>query len=409
MVIRSNDKSRSSWTLTGLAVRIAHALGLHRDGDGTSFNAFEAEMRRRLWWQIILLDMRAAEDRGLEPVIQDCSFHTKMPCNLDDEDFGQGSQYPLPVKIGVTQMTFGLICMDVFNTIRKLHFIPHTTELQALNFHQKMELVNSCTLRIESQYLAHCDSSDRSTWLIRKVGHLLVLKLWLIIQYPLQSRKSTSQEHTEGQALRTVVEYLTTVEAVEEHESTTGFSWYFKTYVPWHALAVALSKLCTETQGSLADQAWSIIDRFYEKWSERVADTKDGMLWRPIKRLTQRARAARQRDLALHEARRASQRSLLDSSFPTYGLNAGLPNINLESSVNDSYSPMTFQDPGTLSQPTSLPLDPNTFTMMDIAPMTTTSSNTASNWDDWNEFIYDVGAVGTDISQSFYQQWPTQI
>ena len=384
MAMRSNDKTRSSWTLTGLAVRIAHALGLHRDGDGISFVPFEAEMRRRLWWQLVLLDTRAAEDRGLEPMIQEGSFHTRLPCNLNDEEFGQNSQPPLPFQVGVTQITLCLISMDVSNTMRKVGFVPHTPEPRTLTLRNKLALLKDCTLRIESQYLAGCHSSDQSTWLVRTMGRLLILKLWLIIQYPLRRRKEMPQEHNKSQALRTVVAFLTTVEAVEEHESTAGFSWYFTTYVPWHALAVTLAKLCEETQGPLADQAWSIIDRYYSKWSERIADSKEGMLWRPIKNLMQRARAARQREQALHGARRKPHHSLLES---TYDHNAGLLNVNTKSYVDEDYKPTVLQDLGPSSQTTSPALDPNFFSMMDTASVATNPSNTDPSWDIWNEFV----------------------
>jgi hypothetical protein len=48
--------------MVAVVVRLAHMLSLHRDGQGLQFTPFEAEMRRRLWWQVVLLDMRASED-----------------------------------------------------------------------------------------------------------------------------------------------------------------------------------------------------------------------------------------------------------------------------------------------------------------------------------------------------------
>lgn len=41
--LRASRNSQSCWTFIGLATRIAYSLGLHRDGDGTSLNAHEAE------------------------------------------------------------------------------------------------------------------------------------------------------------------------------------------------------------------------------------------------------------------------------------------------------------------------------------------------------------------------------
>ena len=292
--IRSHNKTRSSWGPIGLVVRIAHGLGLHRDGDVQDFGIFEAEMRRRLWWQLLVLDMRASEDRGWEPVILEGTFYTRVPHNLNDEDFGKNIQHELSDKTGLTEMSFCLIATYVTTAIRKLNFIPPTCEHNALTLEQKERLVEQCAERIKSHYLSECDPSAPRTWLVSMIGRLLILKLWFVVQYPLQSCKLTPQEYSRGQNLQTVVTYLTRSDLIEESAVASGFKWGFKTYVPWHALAVALAELCVGTQGPLADQAWTVIDKCYSKWSDRVADTKEGMLWRPVKRLFKRARTARQ-------------------------------------------------------------------------------------------------------------------
>ncbi len=436
MVIRSHNKTRSSWALVGLAVRIAQGLGLHKDGEGRAFSAFEAEMRRRLWWQILVLDMRASEDRGSEPVVQPESFNTRMPRNLNDEDFGHDSQHPLPEKKGVTQMTFCLIGMDISNTCRRVNFTLPTCERQTLTLQQKEELVKACTDRIESHYLAGCDPSDQSTWLVYMMVHSLILELWLLIQYPLQSRKSAPQDYPRGQSLRTVVAYLTIGELIEENESAAGFTWFFNTYVPWHALAVALAELCTETQGPLADRAWAVIDKGYRKWSERVADTKQGMLWRPVKRLMKRARAARLRDQGFTaETPDAGpiQAGIEPVSSPPSGMDPisllgldpmppssldpilrncdvtfGLPSLNLDGNRPNFNLSMALDDLGPIfGRTTDPPPETNLLGSMSMdmglgsgMMGTESSSGEPVNWDNWNEFIFDVGAP------SLYGEWP---
>ena len=52
---RRHDDSRFVWTMTGLATRIANAMGIHRDGAQFGISPFETEMRRRLWWQVCTL------------------------------------------------------------------------------------------------------------------------------------------------------------------------------------------------------------------------------------------------------------------------------------------------------------------------------------------------------------------
>lgn len=78
ILLRRNDDARKIWTLTGLVVRIAQTLGIHRDGSHFNLPPFEIEMRRRMWWQVCILDARASEDHGCDPTIVEAQFDTKM-------------------------------------------------------------------------------------------------------------------------------------------------------------------------------------------------------------------------------------------------------------------------------------------------------------------------------------------
>jgi hypothetical protein len=78
ILLRRNDDARKIWTLTGLVVRIAQTLGIHRDGSHFKLPPFEIEMRRRLWWQVCILDARSSEDHGCDPTIVEAQFDTKM-------------------------------------------------------------------------------------------------------------------------------------------------------------------------------------------------------------------------------------------------------------------------------------------------------------------------------------------
>ena len=82
VLLRRNDDARKIWTLTGLAVRIAQTLGIHRDGSHFGLPPFEIEMRRRLWWQVCILDARSSEDHGCDPTIVEAQFDTKMVCQF---------------------------------------------------------------------------------------------------------------------------------------------------------------------------------------------------------------------------------------------------------------------------------------------------------------------------------------
>jgi hypothetical protein len=82
ILLRRNDDARKIWTMTGLVVRIAQTLGIHRDGSHFDLPVFEIEMRRRLWWQVLILDARASEDHGCDPTVVEAQFDTQMVSRL---------------------------------------------------------------------------------------------------------------------------------------------------------------------------------------------------------------------------------------------------------------------------------------------------------------------------------------
>ena len=57
---------------------------------------------------------------------------------------------------------------------------------------------------------------------------------------------------------------------------------------------MVLAELCSQNQGPLVQRAWAIVDQVFEPWAANIADSKRGMLWRPIQKLMAKARSNRQ-------------------------------------------------------------------------------------------------------------------
>lgn len=69
-----------------MAIRIAQSLGAHRDGAIFGLRPIEFEVRRRLWSQLCILDVRYAEQLGREPTITLDCYDTSLPLSIDDRD-----------------------------------------------------------------------------------------------------------------------------------------------------------------------------------------------------------------------------------------------------------------------------------------------------------------------------------
>ena len=372
-------------------MRIAQGLGLHQEGDGRAFNAFEAEMRRRLFWQIFSLDMRASEDRGNISVFAEHSFNTTMPCNLNDEDFSYESQHPLPSKVGLTDMTYCLLEIDALLTISKLNTSLTLAQPGVSNVSEREDLVRMYTERVKSNYLANCEFSDRRTNFLRILGQQWTHKLWLSFRYPLHHQKKAQGAYSGTHGLKIVVELLKSNESIENHPFSIAFAWLLKTYAPWHAVAVALAEICHQPHSFLADSAWAMIQAHLQDWNNKAPGTREAMVWHPIKNLLRRAREARECDQDPSPSQEmpstpevGSTSSKIDASMPSRSGAQGDKRFDdFESGV-----------PGNLPQSLTQPQDFVPFAPMDTMMTSPAQPDMFSSFDYWNHFTYDVNTLG---------------
>ncbi|KAF2638808.1 hypothetical protein P280DRAFT_470847 [Massarina eburnea CBS 473.64] len=330
ILLRRNDDARKIWTLTGLAVRIAQTLGIHRDGSHFHLKPFEIEMRRRLWWQVCILDARASEDHGCDPTIIEAQFDTRMPLNINDVDINPDmTQFPKE-RQGFTDMTFCLIRFEVTNIFRRILYVPPGPTrcnqfFSNLTVPEKERWISDCHQRLEDKYLKGCDMSIPLCWITATISRLIMSKMWLIVYHPHQRKDGGASlpQETKDKLFVTSLENIEYSILIETEARTMQWGWLFRTYVQWHAIAFLLSELCVRTKGEAVERAWRALDATAGRWWFPLGDTsvyakgQAGCLWRPLRKLMAKARAARGRELALERASQALRSGgVFYSDFP---------------------------------------------------------------------------------------------
>lgn len=159
--VRHEDDSRLVWALSGLALHLAQALGIHRDGTNFGLGPFETEMRRRLWWHISILDNRSAEDHGTDPTLSETFYDTKFPMNVNDEDlYPEMKEWPQE-RTGMTEMSFCLMRFELSVTTRRLLNLAPTGVAPPLSrketIEEKEKMIDEIHTRMEEKYLRYCD------------------------------------------------------------------------------------------------------------------------------------------------------------------------------------------------------------------------------------------------------------
>lgn len=298
MCSRLHSSSRDVWALTALVLRIAQALDLPRDGLGQNLPPFEAEMRRRLWWQINILDTRGSEDRGTYPMILENTFTTRRPLNINDEDIDPSCEIEPQERIGFTDMTFFLITCEGADMIRCLNYVPPTASDEELEAYgrETERIMKEVTDYVESKFLAMpCGPETSDLYqLTNMVSQLCKKKAWLCCQYPLQTTRSGPRSKANREEiLATAIWILENDPQISPSAHPRQWIWYSRVFVQWHPLAVALVQLCSQTTGPKVEKAWSVVEQVFDLIGDQVADNRKGNLWKPIKRLLSKAQAAR--------------------------------------------------------------------------------------------------------------------
>jgi len=330
--LRRNDDARLIWTFTGLVVRMAQSLGIHRDGSHFDLKPFDIEMRRRLWWNICLLDARSSEDFGCDPTIIEASFDCKMPANLDDEDISPDMASLPESKLGCTQMTFGLIRFEIANVLRRIQYTPpgprKCNEYFAnVSLQQKEQWINEVHKHMEEAYLKHCDMSVPLYWVTAMVARLIMSKMGLMIYHPYQRMDGGTSlpQETKDKLFLTSLENVEYAILLETEERVRKWGWLFRTYVQWHAIAFLLVELCHRTRGEYVDRAWRAVETMLSRrWGADTQHSKmKSHLWRPLRKLMAKAAAARHAD--------RQQDMVIGQSFPpTSGAVTSVENGTLE-------------------------------------------------------------------------------
>lgn len=242
----------SLYCLTGIAVRIGQRLGLDRDAAGRDISPFDLEMRRRLWWQIALLDSRVGELTGALNSVLTQPWTTKFPLNVNDSDLYPDMKEPPLESKGVTEVTFFLLRCEIGAFLRRSG--------EAGKGSGQAGAIDELDKYIELKYLNHCDSQIPLHLMSKLMAKSAISKMRLTMQYRFP-RITARQENTPPSAEKDII-FSNAIKMLEYHNSMLSskpsrrFLWYIHKSHPFPAIVYLLAELRNRPIDPMADQAW---------------------------------------------------------------------------------------------------------------------------------------------------------
>ncbi|KAK6540431.1 hypothetical protein TWF694_009226 [Orbilia ellipsospora] len=286
---RRDDDGPDVRVLIGTAIGIALKIGLHRDGAALGLPPFQVELRRRLWWQIYVLDIRVAEDRGASPRILESWFNTRFPSNVNDASLDSEMREPVPNTPGRTEMLFSLVRFEISNFARRVVFTDEFCSENCypiLSVSQKCKAIDSFREKVERQYLSHCDKNIPLDFLTASSSRLILVKLKLTVSKP---RARQDQALLKQANFRKIcVDILQQARILRSYEKGRQWLWLFQTYIEWDVLTCLLINLSLVPKGDGLALAWEAVDEVYEYWKTN-ADTHRDHRWEGIEELRSKA------------------------------------------------------------------------------------------------------------------------
>jgi hypothetical protein len=360
-----------------MALRVAQALSLHLVEPPFYVTPFEQEMRNRVWLGIGILDIAASLDRASEPMMQAIWIDSHPPSNINDEDIWFGMPGPIPQHPPgtFTDMTHSLVIAASSSVTRSLAFAdfiePKAVELMG----QRQQAVNSFQQTIATLLSGSRPDQSDFQWYASKIAAVMSSWLQLACLRPLYKSKTFTPPKIHGDALlKLAADNLQTSQEAYSYPGAARWRWFGSMWVPWHALAVAIAELCVCKDPSTMFQYWPVVDEVYQRSRLVIADSQQGMLWKPMERLMAQARTRRKE---LQEQESASQ-AMSRFSFNEYAT---------------SYIPQQPQQPHTIpQQPQTIPRSappPNMLSMgaaidpqtgLHMAPPPTSFANVNVPW-----------------------------
>ncbi|KAI4174442.1 MAG: hypothetical protein LQ346_008237 [Caloplaca aetnensis] len=306
---RHSIDPRSLWIHCGTAVRLSQRIGLHRDGSKLGLPPFEIEMRRRLWWQIVVLDSRVAELSGAGTSIVTALFDTRLPSNVNDSNLNPEMGELPPNHLGTSDMTFCLARYEIIDFLKNSNTTffffdgawAKPDEVPA-TLAEKDQAIDELERRLEEKYLRHCDPQITLHFLTKMFARTAVYRMRLVAHHPrLHPDKGASMPTEEKDLLcRLSLNMIENDNITHRNKSTDKFAWFVNTNFQFPAFIYLISELRHRTRGELASRGWQAICEGFQYRMSFIAERKQSPMFQATSALALKAWQAREADALAH-------------------------------------------------------------------------------------------------------------
>ncbi|KAH8901351.1 hypothetical protein GQ53DRAFT_835185 [Thozetella sp. PMI_491] len=307
LAVRSSHAAthRSMWTFMGMLTRLAVSIGLHRDPSNfPGISSFEAEMRRRLWWTICIIDWQCGDTQFTDMSLSEAMFDTRVPANVDDDEiYPEMSESPKDRDIPSDISVFLFFC-DSWRLNCRLEqaLEKQASEDPKVKLPSQIKAFRKAEDLFREKYFVPFQSSRLVHQFGKRMGEIMFAKAIVRLHYDTLFDKiantSTQSDDLLFNSAMDVLkhEYGTQTDSLD-NPTWSRWSWLPRAVIPWHSMAAILLRLLKVLGGNdnliwseAYDRAWELVQKSV---SAVPCSSRDGPFFSTIQSLVNQVQMAR--------------------------------------------------------------------------------------------------------------------
>ena len=253
-----DEISRSHSVLTGMAIRLAECMGLHRDPTEYGFSPAECQTRRLVWYQICYLDLKTSETQGPRAFIHEDGYTTKLPLDVKTPGLLPSNTPPV-----YNDLIFSMIRFECQEMQRRCLMLRNRVDQKKLNLTKAISKIEAFRISMDAKYGPYLNTSSPSP--MQRMSSL-VMKLFICLQYlVLLHRYMNSVTYRIPDRLRQIVlikgtEALEAAVELESAEAIKPWAWYSSSYQQYHTAFLLLFEVFQYPMRKEATRIWKCLD-----------------------------------------------------------------------------------------------------------------------------------------------------
>lgn len=255
---------------------MAMALGYHHDGEKLRLPPFETEMRRRLWWQILGLEIHLALACGFKRDSIPRDFDTKPPLNLNDADLYPDSTGELRSREGPTEMGFPVLynrhiqylLNEESREVAEFVVLGHGTPENPLDpetverSNQRLRQLDEDLLDLERRFLSPSAGPSHLAAIATRPHIINRLKEMLRPMHE-QPEWGTEIFGPRDNLFKVIVSASEDLTRAHHQMDAWGFCWFLRMHFHVEMLTSLTSQLYQRPVGPLSDRGWAVVQELY--------------------------------------------------------------------------------------------------------------------------------------------------